>query len=374
MQTYLQQFWQTSWSASRAYVITQIVTTLITLTHGFTNMAILEFDSMGDGRQVMMVRIVVESFLFLLITHFFIRSYLKLTVVQKPLSIKRYSGLGLYLLLVSVFSVFLSYQIGDLPYFETAQPESFTFSIDGRDIELNVKDPTLWLFATLNQLILYVGWTLFYVFWHSLKSRKELQKQMQEARIQQLTNQLSPHFLFNTLNSIRALIFEDKEKAADLVTQLSEIFRTHLQAHLQPSASLEQEWQVAERYLIVEQARFEERLQISYDFDEALWQQKLPTLCLLTLIENAIKHGISPNPEQGYVQLEAKREGQDRWRLIIKNSTCDSGPTEGTKTGLKNTRDRLELMFGKAFKFRVINKNNEFTVIMEMPYDQNADS
>jgi LytS/YehU family sensor histidine kinase len=175
-----------------------------------------------------------------------------------------------------------------------------------------------------------------------------MQLQLEESRLQQLTNQLSPHFLFNAFNSIRALIFEDPQKAADTVTQLSELFRTHLQAHLRPLSTLQDEWQIAQCYLAIEQVRLEQRLQLDCQFDSALWSAKIPTLSLLTLIENAIKHGISPNSQSGYLRVCSQKLSKQHWQLQISNSFRFSSQQGSTQTGLVNLQQRLALMPGQA--------------------------
>ena len=228
--------------------------------------------------------------------------------------------------------------------------------------------PFVWGIATLNQFVYFTIWSLAYIFWHASKSRRELKRQMQEARIQQLTNQLNPHFLFNTLNSIRALIFEDKEKAADLVTQLSELFRTHLQAHLHPSSTLQEEWLIAQQYLDIERVRLEERLQLSTDIAEEVLNQKLPTLTLLTLIENAIKHGIAPNSEPGNIYLKARKSNEKQWLITIVNSVGSEKNANGTGTGIINTEQRLQLMYADQAKLMKHKSSDMFSITLELPY------
>ncbi len=365
----LKRYWTVAQSSSTTYKWFQAFGALVWFGYSLTNFAILDFSDIPGGAGTFLLRSVVESLLFIVVTHLIMRSYLKLEVINSNLNLV--GGIKLFLMMVftSVVNVVLSLKIGEIPFLKGTQPEDFTFLMDGKEVQLSLSDPIMWFFLVSNIFVFILGWTLIYIFWHAAKAKRALQKQMQEARIQQLTNQLSPHFLFNTLNSIRALIYEDRDKAADLVTQLSEIFRTNLQAHLQPSATLEQEWQVAQRYLTIEQARLEERLAVTCDIDDELWQQKLPTLCLLTLIENAIKHGVSPNPEPGFIDIQAHLENESEWRLTIRNSAIGEHISEGTQTGLKNTKDRLGLMFGAKMKFRAVRKGNEFVVSIEVPFD-----
>lgn len=366
--------WEIGKHSSLAYKIAQGITALIIMSYMVSNTMMIDLTGVKGGPFIFLMRGLAETLLFLLMTHFLLRGYLKLKIVNQGLSFRNLPILFIVILLVSILSVIVSKYLGEIPFFAQSQPEDFTFMIDGKEVTLTMSDPKLWVFIVINQLFFFGGWALVYIVWHTIQSKREMQKQMQEARIQQLTNQLSPHFLFNTLNSIRALIYEDKDKAADLVTQLSEIFRTHLQAHLQSASTLEQEWQVAERYLTIEKARLEERLSIECDIDEQLWQQKLPTLSLLTLIENAIKHGISPNPSNGYLHISAAFVTPERWQLKMENSLSKHAAIDGTKTGLKNTQDRLELMFGTAVTFEVNQDASRFTILLELPYDKNAHS
>ena len=215
--------------------------------------------------------------------------------------------------------------------------------------------------------IMYALWVAAYITWQNWQHRKTLQQQMQQAQLQQLTNQLSPHFLFNAFNSIRALIFEDQHKAADTVTRLSELFRFHLQAHLQPSATLEQEWQLCEQYLAIEQVRLEQRLQFSCAIADDVWQNPLPTLSLLTLVENAIKHGIAPNVAAGQLHISATTV-DDGWQLAVTNSVQASTAQAGTATGLANLRRRLQLMYGNNARLKLTQSSTQFSALLEFQH------
>ena len=229
-------------------------------------------------------------------------------------------------------------------------------------------EPTLILVGGINQSILYWLWGLPYVFWHTLVSKKQFQRQMREAQLQQLTNQLNPHFLFNSLNSIRALIFEDQEKAAHTLTQLSELFRVYLHANLKPVSTLEDEWAIAKRYVEIEQVRLEQRLQVETYFDPSLWQQHLPTLCLLTLIENAIKHGISPNSQAGIIQIISRRTQAGRWQVCVNNSLAAESNAVSTHTGLANLQQRLQLL-SPLHQLRYQKTEKRFELCMELVDD-----
>jgi LytS/YehU family sensor histidine kinase len=252
-----------------------------------------------------------------------------------------------YTLLLGQLLMFLSLNIADLtPLKELDFRHMSVQKANGEEMTLQIGVATMQLIGGFNQTVIFWLWALAYVFWGTLVSKRQMQKQMHQAQLQQLTNQLNPHFLFNALNSIRALIYEDQDKAAATVTQLSELFRFHLQAHLKPLSTLADEWQIASQYLQIEQVRLEQRLQLELQFDEQLWQQKLPTLSLLTLVENAIKHGIAPLPQGGRLWIKS-RPVANGWQLIVGNSCAGISSTHGTRTGLKNLRQRLALLPGR---------------------------
>ena len=310
----------------------------------------------------------LDATLFVLFSHFLLRSYLKDQIVPKSINLLNGVCLVGIIMLCAIITVFLSVKLGDTALLDTGKPESITFTINEQQHQIDFGSPFVWGVATLNQFVYLTIWSLTYIFWHATISKRELKREMQEARIQQLTNQLNPHFLFNTLNSIRALIFEDKEKAAELVTQLSELFRTHLHAHLQPTASLEEEWIIAQQYLDIEKVRLEERLSLSTDISQEVLSQKLPTLTVLTLVENAIKHGVAPSTQPGNIHLAAHKVTPQRWQLILTNSVGQAKAMEGTGTGIKNTVQRLQLMFADKATLEQREVHGEFSVVVELPY------
>lgn len=274
------------------------------------------------------------------------------------------------LLLLAGFCYFIGvYLIGSTDSLNDASFQKMQLVNDKGEVDAIFSEPMIWIIGILNSFLMFVMWAIVYLMWHQQQSKKVLQKQVQTAQMQQLTNQLSPHFLFNTFNSIRALIYEDRDKAAETVTELSELFRTHLQAHLRVKSTLEEEWQVSQRYLGIEQIRLEERLTIDCDIEPQLWSQSLPTLTLLTLIENAIKHGISPNADNGFVRIQAKLAPANRWTLTVCNSFKPGSNTTGTQVGLANIKSRLAFMHAEQFEFNQDISDNQFKVSLTLPIE-----
>ena len=209
-------------------------------------------------------------------------------------------------------------------------------------------------------------WAALYLAWKTVQARRRLQEQLRNARMSQLTHQLSPHFLFNAFNTIRGMVFEDQQRAADLITQLSELFRFHLQHEARAEHSLEDEWQLAQRYLDIESTRLESRLKIEHHFDPVCLPQRLPSLSLLGLVENAIKHGIAPSPAGGTLRLSAQ-PSEAGWTLEVENSRSARHSASGTGTGLANLRERLQLGFGEQATLEAEESDTRFRVRLQLP-------
>lgn len=310
-----------------------------------------------------LVKYSIEAACFVLLSHVLLRPVLKADNIT---TLKRWSVFVLLLLVAAILQTIISYFLSSIEVLKDTDMSKVTVVTDKSDTPLQMNFSTSFMLVALmtSFSVMYLVWGAGYIAWQSRQARKALQQQMQQAQLQQLTNQLSPHFLFNAFNSIRALIFEDQHKAADTVTRLSELFRFHLQAHLQPESTLAQEWQLTEQYLAIEQVRLEQRLQFSCDIDSSLWQHKLPTLSLLTLVENAVKHGIAPNIAPGKLYISAKATGKG-WQLSVTNTTADATQQAGTATGLSNLRQRLQLMYAGKAVLQLQQAENQFSAQLE---------
>jgi LytS/YehU family sensor histidine kinase len=198
-----------------------------------------------------------------------------------------------------------------------------------------------------------------------LQNRRQLEQQVREARMRQLTYQLSPHFLFNAFNSIRGMIFEDRDRAAELITQLSELFRFHLSHETRTKQTLAEEWQLAKRYLDLEAIRLESRLQLHVELAQDCMHRRLPSLTLLTLVENAIKHGIAPNADGGRLSIRAGT-GEPGWWLEVTNTVGTGRATHSSGTGLANLKERLALSHGASANVVTRSRAEEFGFRVEI--------
>ena len=176
----------------------------------------------------------------------------------------------------------------------------------------------------------------------------QLQAQLADARLSALRMQLNPHFLFNTLHAVSALVERDPRGVRRMIARLSELLRTSLDEADEPEVPLQRELTFTERYLDVIQIRFQGHLRVDMHVDDNVRDALVPNLILQPLIENAIKHGISKLSSGGYIEVRAIREGE---RVIL--SVRDNGPEVSFveppsphSLGLRNTRARLAALYG----------------------------
>ena len=175
----------------------------------------------------------------------------------------------------------------------------------------------------------------------------QLQAQLASARLAALRTQLDPHFLFNTLHAVSALVEHDPRGARRMIVRLSELLRHTLEGAQEPEIMLEHELALLQRYLEIMEIRFRGRLQVEMHVDSAVRDALVPNLILQPLAENAITHGVSKIDGTGRIEIHATRDGD---RLVL--SVRDNGPglvnevAQAEGVGLRNTRQRLQELYG----------------------------
>lgn len=228
----------------------------------------------------------------------------------------------------------------------------------------------------INQTVIFMLWSSLYFLFHFVQNyRKEEIKNLKwqaaknEIELNKIKSQLNPHFIFNSMNSIRALIGEDPNLAKDAITRLSNILRGSLMLGRKEVISLSEEMQLVQDYLLLEKTRFEERLSINYSIDENAYDWQVPPLMIQTLAENGIKHGISKLTEGGRIFIRAKVEAGCLHIQLLNSGKYDQEHTPETGFGLANTRQRLQLLYGNEATFDIQNENNEVSVNLCIPAD-----
>ena len=210
-------------------------------------------------------------------------------------------------------------------------------------------------------------------YYRESADRERLEVALTRAQLESLKLQLSPHFLFNTLNTISALISLDARLAERMLGGLSDFLRLSLHNSGAQEVPLERELQMLERYLLIQQIRFAERLKVKIDVPNDLGDALVPNLLLQPLAENAIKHGLGPRIRGGTLEVHAeRREGALVLRVADDGVGRDAGApmqTAGTGIGLGNTRARLARLYGDQHRFDVWSEpGNGFAVTVTIPY------
>ncbi len=206
-------------------------------------------------------------------------------------------------------------------------------------------------------------WNSIYLIYHYIvASRRQkmdtlkLESLVKEQELKTIKSHINPHFIFNALNSIRALIDENPPRARDAITELSNILRSSMQSENLETVPLEKELSIVKDYLALEHMRFEDRLRVEYDIDEETLDQPVPPMMLQTLVENAIKHGISRYENGGVVKIISDFR-DNAHELIVRNTGKLNGGLNRDGFGLSSTANRLGLLYGSKASFDIRETN-----------------
>jgi sensor histidine kinase YesM len=210
-------------------------------------------------------------------------------------------------------------------------------------------------------------WALIYFSIHYLQNYKktEIESLIWEAAVKDyelktLKSQLNPHFMFNAMNSIRALIEEEPESAKVALTKLSNILRYSLKMERAESVPLGEEMETVKDYLDLEKIRFEERLKYELNIGKAASFIEIPPMMIQTLVENGIKHGISKITSGGEININSKVENLHLYIEIRNNGHLEDDALKNSRGfGINNTKHRLNLLFGERASFSLTNENGE---------------
>lgn len=290
-------------------------------------------------------RLFVFVVLGLATTHLMRMAILKTRLLFRPLNVQ-IAGF----LLVNVFFAFI------LGYVDS-------FFLDRFDLKLTEEKEWTFFYLVLSNtfysfVYLFIWNMIYFIFHYINKSRKEqfdtlkLQALVKELELKTIKSHINPHFIFNALNSIRALIDENPSRARDAITELSNILRSSMQAENIETVPLTRELGIVRDYLALEHIRFEDRLKVEYDIDEDTLNQPVPYMMLQTLVENAIKHGISKNVSGGMVKIISDFK-DDHHELIVRNTGRLNGGINKEGFGLQSTSSRLGLLFGPGAEFEI---------------------
>ena len=286
----------------------------------------------------------------LIISHFMRTVIRKYKLLQQPLTKQITSMLTIIILFSFLYSIIDSLLTMQLQLDERETNDvSFLGKVMG-----NVVVPFLFLSI----------WNLIYFSYHYIiKSRSDeldkirLESLVKELELKTIKAHINPHFIFNALNSIRALVDEDPQRARTAITELSNILRSSIYAEKLETTPLKKELSIVKDYLALEHIRFEDRLQIEYDIDEETLDLPVPPMMLQTLVENAIKHGISKQKNGGIIKVKSNFINNHH-ELVVQNTGLLKGNIGNDGFGISGTINRLQLLFGPKAFFNIHDTGN----------------
>jgi hypothetical protein len=225
-----------------------------------------------------------------------------------------------------------------------------------------------------------LGWMMLYIAITTARRAKEKLLALRDAELRALELQINPHFLFNSLNSIRALVTENPPLAQDLLTRLANILRYNLHRDAGHTVPLSSELEAAADYLALESARYEDRLRIHTTIAPETCRLPVPPMLVQTLVENAIKHGIAAIPEGGDLRLSTAVENGALILRVENPGQVGQAPRvvgplrippangrEAAGLGLQNLRDRLRILYGPRAKLDLTATNGHVTATVRIP-------
>ena len=228
-----------------------------------------------------------------------------------------------------------------------------------------------WLLMTYTTV---VGVTYAMGYYHEVQARTvreaNLQTRLVEQRLRTLEAELHPHFLFNTLHAISTLVHTNPDSADRMISRLSDLLRLTFDRSGAPRVSLHEELEFLQKYLEIEQTRFQDRLTVRFDIDPRTLDAEVPRLILQPIVENSIKHGVSPRSGPGLIQISSRIDQDRLWLEVRDNGVGLSGSARTqfrSGVGLANTRDRLECLYGDAHRLEFSEGDGGLTVRIALP-------
>lgn len=226
----------------------------------------------------------------------------------------------------------------------------------------------------INWTLLCLLWSLLYFLFHFITNYKKeeiknltWQAAKNEIELNKIKSQLNPHFIFNSMNSIRALIGEDPELAKTAITQLSNVLRNSLLMGNKKLIPFREEMKLVDDYLNLEKTRFEERLNIEKSIEKSTEGFLVPPLMIQTIVENGIKHGTSKLPKGGTLRINSKINNNQLDITISNSGVYDENKPVETGFGLVNTQQRLQLLYGDKAVFSIRNRNGMVEANISIP-------
>ncbi len=323
-------------------------------------LTILFFASILDKElnPVFYPRLALNLSIGILITHL-LRETMHRFSLRPPMPSNQWWKLVLLLFAFSIVNSFSTSYVADI--LKLYEP--------GRNIPLSRR----FLFSIIFDTPIFLVWMSVYVLWHYIEftnteeiKKVRLETMIKELELKTIKSQINPHFIFNALNSIRALVDEDPQRARKAITELSNILRSSIQVDKVEITSLEKELDIVKDYLALEYIRFADRLKVVYEVDSKTLSHQIPPMMLQTLVENAIKHGLSKQPGDCTIKIISNVES-DKLVLIVQNTGLLQ-QAEKDGFGLQSTRERLNILYRGQAIFEIFQcEPNQVTAKLVIP-------
>ncbi len=225
----------------------------------------------------------------------------------------------------------------------------------------------------INMSLLLLLWLVVYLsiksIWKTQKNKVEqlqLKTTLKESQLNTLKGQINPHFMFNSLNNIRALMLEDVYKSRDMITKLSELLRYSLNSNKVDLISLQEEIEVVRNYVELSKIQLENRLRYNEEIEKKVLELEIPPMMIQMLVENAIKHGVSNQIKGGEVFLKIFKKDQMLF-VEVRNTGQLHNTRSSTKIGLKNIQERLRLLYGERSFFNLTQELGAVKALIKIP-------
>ncbi|QFT54476.1 sensor histidine kinase [Microbulbifer sp. THAF38] len=226
-------------------------------------------------------------------------------------------------------------------------------------------------------ILLMLTWSLIYLtavnqdrLRRAEQDATQLKLQLNEAKMSALMGQLNPHFLFNGLNNIRALILEDTNKSREMLTNLSDLLRYTLIAHKHKTVPLRDELEIVCQYIELLKIQYEDRLAFKIEVEDHLMGERIPPLLIQLLAENAVRHGIEKCKQGGELMIKVTKE-ENHIVIIVKNpgtlNTTSTTESNNTGLGLSNIQKRLTIQYGSRTRFNIKQQGSQVVAQCHIP-------
>ncbi len=326
--------------------------------YAIVNIVVSVFASGQQGLSTQRVILLTyEALFFLLLTHTF----------RNLINKWRWLDAGMQVLIPRVI---LSVIVLGFIVYVFKMPVSMPLGLFNSKVAFNPVN--VFVLTVINALVFFLWCALYFIYnyFERYNTSLKLEASVREIELNNLKSQLNPHFIFNALNSIRALVDENPSKSKQAINQLSNILRNSLSTGKRGLTKFDDELKIVKDYLGLESIRFEERLKTEFEIDPDSREFLVPPLMIQTLVENGIKHGIAKLTAGGVIQMKTMVRN-DRLTIQVRNSghyLNGSNRSEGG-LGLENTRQRLKLIYGNKASFKIVSEKDTFVLTeIEIPH------